>query len=154
HEVAERVFASFASDNEYYRSVQFKAFLTALKVLEELGEVPTMKLVQKVLMDASHLDLLLKATGRPELEDMAAPITCKTEEERRQLWSGLDAALTHFTDSAPAQLFNARRPEISLERSMRRSEILYFQLPSMYYPFLAEATGRLVLQCAQSAIAK
>jgi hypothetical protein len=38
--------------------------------------------------------------------------------------------------------------------AMEKGHIIYFQLPTMYFPFLASATGKLVLQCFQNAVSK
>ena len=60
HEVVERVFASFKFENEYYRNVQYKLFLSIVQLIHEKKVTPTFCLVQRLLTDMAALKLYLK----------------------------------------------------------------------------------------------
>jgi conjugal transfer pilus assembly protein TraD len=63
-----------------------------------------------------------------------------------------DNKLFAFGDHA--ELFNCDKGGIQFDEVLGQRLICYFQLPTMLYPFLGEATGKLVLQCFQSAVAR
>src|SRR5581483_2396461 len=50
-------------------------------------------------------------------------------------------------------LFNTENPEITLEKALSENLIVYFQLPVLLSPFLGKASGKMILQCLQSAVA-
>ena len=154
HEVVERVFSSFPFDNEYYRNVQYKIFLALVRLIHEQKECPTIRLVHRLLTDMETLRIWVQATKDEDLKRMLTTFLEESPKDRMEKVSGLDAHLSHFIAGEISLLFNAKEPEIQLEKALRKRLICYFQLPTMYYPFLAEATGKLVLQCFQSAIAK
>jgi hypothetical protein len=68
--------------------------------------------------------------------------------------SGLQANLMHFIQGETSCLFNTENSHIRFDEVLEKNLICYFQLPTMYYPFLGEATGKLVLQAFQNAVAK
>ena len=51
-------------------------------------------------------------------------------------------------------LFNSESKGIRFDEALRQGKICYFQLPTMYYPVLSAACGKLALQSFQSAVAK
>jgi hypothetical protein len=153
-EVVERVFSSFPFENEYYRNVQYKIFLALVRLICERRVVPTIRLVHALLTDMDVLNAWLKDCQDQSLRRMLTQFMEEPPRDRTEKTSGLDAYLSHFTAGEMAPLFNAKDPDIQLDQVLRRKQICYFQLPTMYFPFLAEATGKLVLQCFQNAVAK
>ncbi|MGE0632166.1 MAG: hypothetical protein AB7O96_07140 [Pseudobdellovibrionaceae bacterium] len=152
--VTERVFSSFRFENEYYRNVQYKYFLGVIKLIFEQKEVPTFSLVKQLLTDMEVLSPWIQASTDEGLKkDMTAFMNLAAREREEKI-SGLETALSNFTSSEIGTLFEETEDRIDLDEAMEKNQILYFQLPTMLYPFLGEATGRLVLQCFQSAIAK
>lgn len=152
--VTERVFSSFRFENEYYRNVQYKYFLGVIKLIFEQKEVPTFSLVKQLLTDMEALSPWIQASTDEGLKkDMTAFMNLAAREREEKI-SGLETALSNFTSSEIGTLFEETEDRIDLDEAMEKNQILYFQLPTMLYPFLGEATGRLVLQCFQSAIAK
>ncbi len=152
--VTERVFSSFRFENEYYRNVQYKYFLGVIKLLFEQKEVPTFSLVKQLLTDMEALNPWVQASTNEELKkDMTAFLSLPTRDREEKI-SGLETALCNFTSSEIGILFEETKHCIDFDEAMEKNQIVYFQLPTMLYPFLGEATGRLVLQCFQSAIAK
>ena len=153
-QVVERVFSSFKFENEYYRNVQYKYFLGIVRLIFEQKEMPTFSLVKRLLTDMDSLRPWVEATNDDLLKkDMAAFMNLPPREREEKI-SGLETAISNFTSSDVGVLFEETEDRIDLDEAMAKNQIIYFQLPTMYYPFLGEATGRLVLQCFQSAIAK
>ncbi len=154
HEIVERVFSSFPFENEYYRNIQYKIFLALVTLIDERKVTPTIRLVQRLLSDMEELRVWTQASQDEDLKRTLTSFIEESPRDRTEKTSGLDAYLSHFVSGKVSPLFNAKEPDIQLEQVLRKRRICYFQLPTMYYPFLAEATGKLVLQCFQSAVAK
>lgn len=153
-QVTERVFSSFIFESEYYRNVQYKYFLGIVKLIFEQNEVPTFSLVKCLLSDMEALGVWIAASQSEDFrKDMTAFATLATKEREEKV-SGLEAAISNFTSSEIASLFEETEDRIDFDEAMEKGQILYFQLPTMLYPFLGAATGKLVLQSFQSAIAK
>lgn len=151
-EIAERVFNAFEFDNPYYKSVQFEIFAQMLRVFSAAEVVPTFQRLHEALNDPDRI--------APELDgknlDLEAWLKTYTEmniNEREKRTSGLTAALSHFAFGQAACLFNTEKPAIDLDDVLRKKDVVYFQLPVLLSPFLGKATGKLVLQALQSAIA-
>jgi type IV secretory pathway TraG/TraD family ATPase VirD4 len=153
-QVTERVFSSFTFENEYFRNVQYKYFLGIVRLVFEQKEIPTFSLVKQLLSDMEELGKWVQAS-RDELlkRDMTAFMGLSLREREERV-SGIEAALSNFVSSEIASLFEETDNRIDLDEAMEKGHIVYFQLPTMLYPFLGSATGKLVLQCFQSAIAK
>lgn len=152
--VTERVFSSFRFENEYYRNVQYKYFLGVIKLIFEQKEIPTFSLVKQLLTDMEALAPWIQACNDEGLKKDMMAFHALAAREREEKISGLETAISNFTSSEIAILFEETENSIDLDEAMANNQIIYFQLPTMLYPFLGEATGRLVLQCFQSAIAK
>jgi type IV secretory pathway TraG/TraD family ATPase VirD4 len=73
--------------------------------------------------------------------------------DRDQRTSGLTSQLSPFAFGKTAALYNSTSPDIKIEEALKQNRIVYFQLPVLLAPFLGSATGKLVLQSLQSAIA-
>lgn len=153
-QVSERVFSSFKFENEYYRNVQYKYFLGVVRLIFEQKEMPTFSLVKRLLTDMDSLKIWVEATDDDLLKKDMTAFMNLAPREREEKISGLETAISNFTSSDVGVLFEETDARIDLDEALAKNQIIYFQLPTMYYPFLGEATGRLVLQCFQSAIAK
>ena len=75
------------------------------------------------------------------------------DRERNEKVGGLDSHLSHFATGELRAIQFKRIADSDGSGAARKSEC-YFQLPSMYYPTLAAATGRLALQSFQNAVVK
>ena len=153
-QVVERVFSSFTFENEYFRDVQYKYLLGIVRLIFEQNEVPTFRLVRELLGDMEALKLWIEASRDETLKremNVFAGLSLKEREERV---SGLEAKMSNFTSSDVGVLFEETDNRIDLDEALEKNQIIYFQLPTMLYSNLGEATGKLVLQCFQSAIAK
>lgn len=152
-EVAERVFNSFEFENEYYRSVQFEIFAQVMRIFSEADETPTFLKVFEAISAPNKLKGLAEKTGNQGLKSWAKHYAGLPATEIAQRTSGLTAALSHFAFGKTAALFNTESPSIHLDQALRENQIIYFQLPVMLSPFLGKATGKMILQCLQSAVA-
>lgn len=152
-EISERVFNAFEFENPYYRSIQFEVFSQVMRIFATIGEVPTFLKLHQAITDPESL--LARAADMVDLDlkqwlDFFASLPAQSRMERT---SGLTAALSHFAFGKTACLFNTEKPNITLEEALTQGRIVYFQLPVLLSPFLGKATGKLVLQSLQSAVA-
>lgn len=152
-EVAERVFNAFDFENEYYRSVQFEIFSQVLRIMADANEVPTFLKIHQAITEPNKLVVLSRKLTDESLKQWAAYYRDLPPSERTQRISGLTAALSHFAFGKTAQLFNTPEPSVTLEKALKENLIVYFQLPVLLSPFLGKASGKMILQCLQSAVA-
>ena len=152
-EVAERVFNSFEFENEYYKSVQFEIFAQVMRIFSESQECPTFLKVFEAISTPNKLKALAERTGNQSLKNWAKHYASLPPTEIAQRTSGLTAALSHFAFGKTSALFNTDSPSIDLDRALKENLIVYFQLPVMLSPFLGKASGKMILQCLQSAVA-
>lgn len=153
-EVTERVFSSFTFENEYFKHIQYKNFLGIIRLIYMQKEVPTFSLVHRLLSDMDALDPWVAACPNEGLRRDMGKFMKLSEREREEKMSGLDSMLSHFTSCEVAGLFEETENGIDIDEAMEKGQLLYFQLPTMYYPIQGAATGKLVLQCLQSAVSK
>lgn len=151
-EVAERVFASFTIENEYYRSVQFEIFKQTLMIFNKAKEIPTfIKLTQSI--SSPEILLTLAEKGKDQLLiNWALRFKGLAKDTLDERTSGLLNQLGFFTSGKTAKLFNTEHPSINIEKAMKEGLIIYFQLPAMKTPTLGKATGKMLLQNIQSAV--
>jgi hypothetical protein len=152
-EVAERVFNAFEFENEYYRSVQFEIFSQVMRIFSEAQEVPTFLKIFESISEPNKLKALAEKSGNKSLKNWTKHYAGLPASDLAQRTSGLTAALSHFAFGKTATLFNTVEPSVNLEAALKENLIVYFQLPVLLTPFLGRATGKMVLQCLQSAVA-
>jgi conjugal transfer pilus assembly protein TraD len=155
-EVSERVFSSFPIEHPHYRATQANMFQALLTLVLDRKKVPTFRLIHKLLINQSAMAGWLKDYEAINVDNhqYLEAFNLLPPTDRNNEVSGLTANLMHFAAGTTACLFNTEKPQIDFETALTEGQILYFQLPTMYYPFLAEATGKLVLQCFQQAVSK
>lgn len=152
-EVSERVFNSFEFENSYYRSVQFEVFSQMMRIFCGLKIQPTFLRLHEAITSPRILRQHLDQMGDPTLQQWLSHYIDLPPNERVQRTSGLAAALSQFSFGQMSILFNSENPGISLDEALRKEQIIYFQLPVLLAPFLGKATGKMVLQVLQSAVA-
>ncbi|MCM2279253.1 MAG: TraM recognition domain-containing protein [Oligoflexia bacterium] len=152
-EISERVFNSFEFENPYYRSLQFEIFSQVMRVFEAAKFVPTFTRVHEVITKPNRLQAIARELEDSSLREWSEYFAALSISERAQRTSGLTAALSHFAFGKSACLFNTEKPGITLEDALNQNLIVYFQLPVLLSPFLGKASGRMILQCLQSAVA-
>lgn len=151
-EVAERVFNALNFENEYFKSIQYDAFLHCLMILEASKIKATPYRVIECLKNEKVLSELASESQNERLQSWSKDFLKLTREEREQRTSGLVAQLQNFTVGESAGIFNSENSDINLEQALENGEIVYCQLPALKIPTLGKATGKMILQCLQSAV--
>jgi hypothetical protein len=152
-EISERVFNSFEFENPYYRSLQFEVFSQVMRVFEAAHVAPTFLKIHQMITNPHALVAMARDVADKSLKQWTEYYRDLPATERTQRTSGLTAAISHFAFGRTACLFNTETPGITLESALNENLIVYFQLPVLLSPFLGKATGKMVLQCLQNAVA-
>ena len=153
-EVTERVFSSFTFDNPYYKNIQYKMFLSITRLIYAQNETPTFSLLQRLLTDADELGRWIEKCPDEMLKKDMVRFLALPANDREERVSGLETMLSYFTSSDVSILFEETEHAIDFDEALKDGKIVYFQLPTMYFPILASVTGKLVLQCFQNAVSK
>lgn len=151
-QIAERVFNAFEFDNPYYRSVQFEIFGQVLRIFDYAKITPTFERLHQAISQPKRM-LTMVDDQIPTLQNWLTEFLGLDSQERDKRTSGLTAALSHFAFGETSVLFNTESPTIDLAKALKNNQIIYFQLPVLFAPFLGKASGKLVLQALQSAVA-
>lgn len=152
-EITERVFNAFEFENPYYRSLQYEVMNQVLRVFEHTKTELTFQRVYECISSPEILSGLGKTVKDPALVQWMKWFEELPMKEREMRTSGLLTAIGHFSFGANAELFNAVDGVITIDEALRSNQIVYFQLPVLLSPFLGKATGKLVLQSLQAAVA-
>lgn len=152
-EVSERVFNSFEFENPYYRSIQFEVFSQIMRVFHAIQLKPTFLRLHQAITSPRRIKHLVEKIDDEALKQWFFFYVDLPLSDRTQRTSGLTAALSHFAFGEASVLFNTEQPPIALDEALAENQIIYFQLPVLLSPFLGKATGKMVLQCLQSAVA-
>lgn len=152
-EVAERVFNALNFENEYFKSIQYDAFLHCLLLLEEAKiQATPLRVIECLRQEKALADLGIQSKEE-RLQAWVKDFLRLTREEREQRTSGLVSQLQSFVVGDMNLIFNSENSDINLERALEDGEIVYCQLPALKIPTLGKATGKLILQCLHSAVA-
>lgn len=152
-EVTERIFSALTFDSEYFKSIQYDALLNCLMLLDNAGIEATPYRVIECLKHGPHMAALAKRCTNADLRTWATDFLSLKREEREQRTSGLVAQLQVFAVGDTAKIFNSEIPQIDMDRVLENAEIVYCQLPALKIPSLGKITGKVILQCVQSAVA-
>ena len=152
-EITERVFTSFEFENPHYRNLQFEVFSQVMRIFDASKLVPTFQRLRNAINNPNSLMPFCDTLSDADLKDWANHFRGLAPSDRETRTSGLLSALSHFSFGKPSSLFNTEQSHFTIESALQQNLIVYFQLPSLLSPFLGKATGKLVLQCFQSAIA-
>jgi type IV secretory pathway TraG/TraD family ATPase VirD4 len=152
-EITERIFNSFEFENPHYRSLQYEVMGQVMRIFESAKEVPTFQRLHQVISDPLVLEKLGDKTKDEKLKSWIQYYKLLSTNERDTRTSGLLAAVSHFSNGKTAALFNAGANALTIDEALEKNLIVYFQLPVLLTPFLGKATGKLVLQSLQAAVA-
>lgn len=152
-EITERVFNAFDFENPYYRSLQYEVMNQVMRVFEATQTVPTFQRLHQAISRPDILEDLVEKLPDEGLKQWILHFKSLSNSERETRTSGLLTAFGHFAFGAPSKLFNADKGAITIDQALSENEIVYFQLPVLLSPFLGKATGKLVLQSLQAAVA-
>ncbi|MDZ4660165.1 MAG: TraM recognition domain-containing protein [Pseudomonadota bacterium] len=152
-EITERVFNAFEFENPFYRSVQYEVLAQVLRIFEAAKVTPTFLKLHQAISNPAKLDKLVENCNDVALQDWVLYFTNLAGSERDQRTSGLTSQLSHFAFGKASLLFNQDKPHMTIDEALKNNKIVYFQLPALLSPFLGKATGKLVLQSLQAAVA-
>lgn len=153
-QIAERAFSTFNLIDPYYGPLQFAALRTMIALLMRRGERPMPGVIRELLRNKDKLKSWLPGLEDKNLAADVQAILDDKDEDFQKKYSGLVTALGHFSQGTTARLFNTRSPEIDIMDAIKRRKIIYFQLPTMQFQFLASTTGKLILQSLQSVVSQ
>lgn len=152
-EITERVFNSFDFENPFYRSLQYEVMNQVMRVFEAMNIVPTFQRLHQVISQPSILEDMLPKITDDSLKMWIMHFSKMAPSDREERTSGLLTAIGHFAFGENAKLFNPEKNAITIDEALKNNQIVYFQLPVLLSPFLGKATGKLVLQSLQAAVA-
>ncbi len=152
-EITERVFNAFEFENPYYRSLQYEVMNQVMRIFENSQTPVTFQRLYQTISDPSMLKSMKLKVEDEGLKDWMNWFIDLPHKDRETRTSGLLTAIGHFAFGANAELFNSVEGAINLDEALRKNQIIYFQLPVLLSPFLGKATGKMVLQSLQAAVA-
>ncbi len=152
-EITERVFNAFEFENPYYRNIQYEVMLNVMRIFELTNTPVTFQRLYQVISTPAVLIQMAAKIDDPILRQWAIWYSELDRKDRDTRTSGLLTSIGHFAFGANANLFNSVDNAITLDKALSDNQIVYFQLPVLLSPFLGKATGKLVLQSLQAAVA-
>lgn len=152
-EITERVFNAFEFENPYYRSLQYEVMSQIMRIFEASNTVPTFQRLYQAISRPRVLEEMSKTVQDSEVRRWYVAFCEMRPKDREERTSGLLSAIGHFTFGENAKLFNPEKEAITIDEALTQNKIVYFQLPVLLSPFLGKATGMLVLQSLQAAVA-
>lgn len=152
-EITERVFNAFEFENPYYRALQYEVMSQVMRILEANKVTPTFQRVQQLILDLPTLIRLSNQVEDKSIRQWVERYKLLSTSDRDTRTSGLLSSLSQFASGKTASLFNAGMESIKLDEVLSKNQIVYFQLPVLLSPFLGRATGKLILQSLQAAVA-
>lgn len=152
-EITERVFNAFEFENPYYRSLQYEVMNQVMRIFEASSTVPTFQRLHQAISRPKVMEEMAKAVQDPEVRRWYVTYCGMPPKDREERTSGLLSAIGNFAFGENARLFNPETRAITIDEALRENQIVYFQLPVLLSPFLGMATGKLVLQSLQAAVA-
>lgn len=152
-EITERVFNAFEFENPYYRSLQYEVMNQVMRIFEASKKTPTFQRLHQAISRPILMEKMIKSVDDPEVRRWYVKFCEMTPKDREERTSGLLSAIGHFAFGENAKLFNPKDDAITIDEALSKGQIVYFQLPVLLSPFLGKATGMLVLQSLQAAVA-
>lgn len=152
-EITERVFNAFDFENPYYRSLQYEVMNQVMRIFEASNKVPTFQRLHQAISRPKVMEDMVKTVTDPEVRRWYVTFCGMAPKDREERTSGLLSSIGHFAFGENARLFNPENNAITIDQALREHQIVYFQLPVLLSPFLGKATGKLVLQSLQAAVA-
>lgn len=152
-EITERVFNAFEFENPYYRSLQYEVMSQVMRIFEAHKTVPTFQRLHQAMSRPKVMEEMMESVNDPTVRLWYLKYCDQSPKDREERTSGLLAAISHFAFGETAKLFNPEKDAITIDDALMKNQIVYFQLPVLLSPFLGKATGKLVLQSLQAAVA-
>lgn len=152
-EITERVFNAFEFENPYYRSLQYEVMSQVMRIFEASATAPTFQRLHQAMSRPKVMEDMVTKVNDPTVVRWYLNYCEMAPKDREERTSGLLAAISHFAFGEHAKLFNPENEAITIDSALKNGQIVYFQLPVLLSPFLGKATGKLVLQSLQAAVA-
>lgn len=152
-EITERVFNAFDFENPYYRSLQYEVMNQVMRIFEASNTVPTFQRLHQAISRPRTMEKMARSVQDTEVRRWYVGFCEMPPKDREERTSGLLSAIGHFAFGENSKLFNPETNAITIDQALRDHQIVYFQLPVLLSPFLGKATGKLVLQSLQAAVA-
>lgn len=152
-EITERVFNAFDFENPHYRNLQYEVMKQIMRIFESTKTEPTFQRLYQAITTPELLEDLSDKIDDVELRQWVLRFRALSQTDRENRTIGLVTALGHFSHGAPGKLFNGFDDALTIDQALSENKIVYFQLPVLLSPFLGKATGKLVLQSLQAAVA-
>lgn len=152
-EITERVFNAFDFENPYYRSLQYEVMNQVMRIFEASGTIPTFQRLHQAISRPKVMEKMLESVTDPAIRRWYLSFCEMSPRDREERTSGLLSAIGHFAFGENSKLFNPEIDAITIDEALSKNQIVYFQLPVLLSPFLGKATGKLVLQSLQAAVA-
>ncbi len=152
-EIVERVFNSFDFENAHYKNLQYEVMMQVMRLFEASKTEVSFQRLHFAISNPKTLEYMAKTAKSEELNRWVQHFNLLDARERETRTSGLLTALSHFSYGERAKLFNPSIGGISIDEALKNNQIIYFQLPVLLSPFLGKATGKLILQSLQAAVA-
>lgn len=152
-EITERIFNSFEFENPYYRSLQYEVMSQVMRIFDESSTTPTFQRLHQAISRPKVMGEMIKKVKDTSITRWYTNYLEMSPKDREERTSGLLAAISHFAFGEHSKLFNPVHDAITIDAALKKNQIVYFQLPVLLSPFLGKATGKLVLQSLQAAVA-
>jgi type IV secretory pathway TraG/TraD family ATPase VirD4 len=152
-EICERLFNAFEFESGYFKNIQFDVLIQVLRIFETAEVTPTFLKLYEAINNPNLLNSMLVNKNEKSLEVWLSKFMNLSSKEREERTSGLISQLSQFAFGKTSMLFNAEKLQFTIDDALAKNLIVYFQLPVLLSPFLGKATGKLVLQSLQSAVA-
>lgn len=152
-EICERLFNSFEFESGYFKNIQFEVLIQVLRIFEAAQVTPTFLKLYEAVNNPALLKSMLVNKNEKALDIWLSKFLALSPKDREERTSGLISQLSQFAFGKTAPLFNAEKLQFTIDEALSKNLIVYFQLPVLLSPFLGKATGKLVLQSLQSAVA-
>ncbi len=149
-QIVDRVFSAFEFDDPFYRAVQYDICGYLLRLIFEVKEVVTFKLLHELLTDEKKLaDRLKLLPDGNELKKHLLEYLKSPANDRKQKLAGLTSQLSPFAVGEIAGFVNGGENEVILADVMdsdKPTHLLMMSIPTLKYQKIGHQLGKLVLQ--------
>lgn len=149
-QIVDRIFSAFEFDDSFYRAVQYDICGYLVKLVFEVKEVVTFKLIYELLTDEKILtDKLKKLPDGNELKRHLLDFLKTPASDRKQKLAGLTSQLSPFAVGEIAAFVNGGENEVALVDVMdsdKPTQLLMMSIPTLKYQKIGHQLGKLVLQ--------
>ena len=149
-QIVDRIFSAFEFQDPFYRSVQYDICGYLVRLIFELKEPVTFRLLHELLTDEKALSDKMKALAEGHNLRKALLEFLKTPSDtRKQKLAGLTSQLSPFAVGEIAAFVNGGENEVSLQDVMdsdKPTQLLMMSIPTLKYQKIGHQLGKLVLQ--------